>query len=183
MMLNRNLSLFGLLVIAVFTMTMMIGCGSDEAEPTVPDTTAGLPTGLILTAAPAGQSIGIPEVKANSKVGDEVIVRVVTGGSADGVFMDDRAVVKVVDAALDNPCLAEGHGCKTPWDYCCTPNDELLPQSATIKVVDAQDKTLGMSLKTGQIKELSTLVVQGVVAPGSNENNLVINAQGIFVEN
>jgi len=184
MTLNRNLSFFGLLVIVVFTITTMIGCGgSDEAEPVTPETTAALPVGLILTSAPAGQPMAVTEVKANATVGDEVIVRVVAGGSVEGVFMDNRAVIKVVDAALDNPCLADDDHCPTPWDYCCTPNEELLPHQATIKVVDAQEKTLGASLRTGRIEELKTLVVKGVVAPGSDENNLVINASGIFVEN
>jgi len=110
-------------------------------------------------------------------------VRVVVGGSLNGVFMEDRAVVKVVDAVLNNPCLAGDNHCPTPWDYCCTPSEELRPHQATIRVANAQDKTLGVSLRVpGQIEELKTLVVQGIVAADSKENNLVINAQGIFVE-
>jgi len=159
------------------------GCSSDS-EPDTENATIALPAGLILSAAPAGAPTTVSEIKANTQVGDEVIVRVVAGGSTESVFMHDRAVVKVVDAALDNPCLADDDHCPTPWDYCCTPNDQLLPQQATIKVVDAQNKTLGVSLKVpGRIEELKTLVVRGVVAPDSNENNLVINAHGIFVEN
>ena len=51
-------------------------------------------------------------------------------------------------------------------------------------VVDAQGKTIRVDLKgAGQIEEMKTLVVRGVVAQGSDTNNLVVNAQGIYVEN
>ena len=181
-MLNKKISLLGMLVIVVFTITTMIGCGgSDEAEPVTPETTAALPAGLFLTASP-GEPMPIQEFRSSAQPDDEVIVRVVVGGEVD-VFVEDRALVKVIDAGIENPCLVPGHGCPTPWDYCCTPPNELQPHRVAVKIVDANGKTLPIDLKkAGHFKELDTLVIKGVVAAGSDENNLVINAQGIFVE-
>ena len=183
-MLNRSLSILGLLVIVVFTITTMIGCGgSDEADPgAATPVAASLPAGLFLTASP-GEPIPIEEFRSSAQPDDEVIVRVVVGGEVE-VFVANRALVKVIDAGIENPCLVEGHDCPTPWDYCCTPADEKQPHRAAVKIVDASGKTLPVDLKSsGHFKELDILVIKGVVAPGSDENNLVINASGIFVEN
>ncbi|MCP4707827.1 MAG: hypothetical protein GY869_04315 [Planctomycetes bacterium] len=183
-MVNRKLSLLGLLVIVVFTITTMVGCGggSEEADTATPVSgAASLPAGLLLTASP-GEATPIEQCRASVKPDDEVIVRVVVGGEVD-VFVEDRALVKVIDAGIENPCLVPGHDCPTPWDYCCTPVDQLMPHRAAIKIVDANGKTLPVDLKkSGHFKEMDTLVIKGLVATGSDENNLVINAQGIFVE-
>ncbi|KPK39827.1 MAG: hypothetical protein AMJ65_11115, partial [Phycisphaerae bacterium SG8_4] len=68
--------------------------------------------------------------------------------------------------------------------YCCAVAEDLQQHRATVKVVDAQGETLRADLKgAGEIEELKTLVVKGMVAEGSDRNNLVVNAQGIYVEN
>jgi hypothetical protein len=60
----------------------------------------------------------------------------------------------------------------------------LQPHRATIKVVDAEGKTLKVGLKSaGHIEEMKTLVVKGIVAEGSDQKNLIIEAKGIYVEN
>lgn len=176
---NRKMSLWVTIVCAALMMSMMTGCdGSDETETT----TASLPAGLFLASAPA-EPVAVKQLKAQAQVGDEVTMRVVVGGEVS-VFVPGRAIMKVVDAEIKNLCLGLGDSCKTPWDYCCETTDNLKLHRATIKVVDAQGKTIRADLKgAGQVKELKTLIIKGVVAQGSDENNLVVNAQGIYVEN
>jgi hypothetical protein len=142
-------------------MSIMIGCdGSDEADTSSNAggaSTASLPVGLFLTAAPA-ESVAVRQLKAQAQEGDEVTMRVVVGGEVS-VFVPGRAIMKVIDTEMENLCLKPGDSCKTPWDYCCA------------------------TAEAGEIKEMKTLVVKGVVAQGSDTKNLVVNAQGIYVEN
>ncbi len=180
-------TVFGLTCIwaALFSISMIIGCdGSDDTSQATGaggSVKASLPVGFFLTAAP-GKPVAVQQLKGAVQPGDEAIVRVVVGGEKN-VFVEDRAIVKVIDASVENPCLAPDDSCQTPWDYCCTPAEELQAHRATVKVTDAQDKTLKLGLKgQGQIKELTTLVVKGIVAAGSDDRNLIINAQCIFQE-
>ena len=183
---SKKLTLPTTFVCAALAMSMMIGCdGSDEADPssnTGGEPTASLPAGLLLASAPA-EPVAVKQLKAQAQAGDEVTMRVVVGGEVN-VFVPGRAIMKVIDTEMDNLCLNPGDSCKTPWDYCCATAEDLQKHRATIKVVDAQGKTLRVDLKgAGEIKEMKTLVVKGVVAKGSDKNNLVVNAQGIYVEN
>ena len=187
---NRKVFMWVTFACAALMMSLMIGCdGSDEADtssnpgaPGAGTSTASLPAGLFLAAAP-GESVAVKQLKAQAQVGDEVVMRVVVGGEVN-VFVPGRAIVKVIDTEMENLCLKPGDSCKTPWDYCCATAEDLQQHRATVKVVDAQGKTLRADLKgAGEIEEMKTLVVKGVVAQGSDRNNLVVNAQGIYVEN
>ncbi len=183
---NKKASLWIMFVLAVLAAAMMVGCGksddTEEAEGSGAASTASLPAGLFLAAAP-GEPVAVKHVKAQAREGDDVVVRAVVGGEVN-VFVDGRAIMKVIDTEMKNLCLSEDDSCRTPWDYCCSTTEELQPHRATVRVVDAKGKTLKIGLKgVGQIEEMKTLVVKGVVAKGSGEKNLVINARGIYVEN
>ncbi len=183
---NRKVSMWVTFACAALMMSMMSGCdGSDEADTsskTGGAPTASLPAGLFLAAAPA-EPVAVKQLKTQAQAGDEVTMRVVVGGEVS-VFVPGRAIMKVIDTEMENLCLKPGDSCKTPWDYCCATAEDLQRHRATVKVVDAQGKTLRVDLKgAGQIEELKTLVVKGVVAQGSDTKNFVVNAQGIYVEN
>ena len=183
---RKKITLLTTFVCAALMMSMMTGCdGSDEADTSSNaggTSTASLPAGLFLAAAPA-EPVAVQQLKAQAKEGDEVIMRVVVGGEVS-VFVPGRAIMKVIDTEMENLCLKPGDSCKTPWDYCCATAEDLQRHRATVRVVDAQGKTLRVDLKgAGEIKEMKTLVVKGVVAQGSDKKNLVVNAQGIYVEN
>lgn len=159
---------------------MLFGC-RDSNEPQQETSSTVLPDSLFLDAAPAGVQ-PISSLKSNAREGDTVVVRAVIGGRSK-VFVDNRAVMTVIDAGLDNPCTKEDDHCSTPWDYCCTPSDQLLPQMASVQILDSDHRPLAVDLsKIGNLKPLTTLVIQGSVAPRPDQNSLVINANGIFVE-
>jgi hypothetical protein len=185
---SKKLPLLTTFACAALAMSLMIpACRdrSDDADTssnTGGTSTASLPAGLFLAAAPAGP-VTVQQLKTQVQAGDEVVMRVVVGGEVN-VFVPGRAIVKVIDTEMENLCLKPGDSCKTPWDYCCATAEDLQRHRATVKVVDAQGKTLRVDLKgAGEIEEMKTLVVRGVVAQGSDEKNLVVNAQGIYVEN
>jgi len=166
-------------LLLVFGLTVFMGCRkSGDAPSAVSD--ASLPASLFLAAAPEGVT-SIAALKASAQEGDTVAVKAVVGGRKD-LFVANRAVMTVIDASIDNPCTAPGHSCATPWDYCCTPSGQLLPQMATVHILGDDSRPLTIDLESvSQFKPLNTLVIQGTVGPRADNATLVIHATGIFI--
>jgi hypothetical protein len=75
----------------------------------------------------------------------------------------------------------EDDHCKTPWDYCCTPREELRAHSATIQLVDENGAPIRTDIKGRRgIRELSDLTITGTVV-SADHNSLIVKATGIFV--
>jgi hypothetical protein len=139
-----------------------------------------LPASLFLDVAPEGIT-PIVSLKASAKEGDAVVIKAVVGGRRQ-TFVTNRAVMTVIDATLGNPCTAEGHHCATPWDYCCTPPEQLLPNLASVQILGPDARALVIDLNTvADLKPMSVLVIQGTVGPRADDTTLIINATGIFV--
>lgn len=158
------------------------GCGSsDDAESSNSGAQTSLPASLFLTTAPTGVT-PIATLKETAQEGDAVTIKAVVGGTTK-TFVANRAVMTVIDAALANPCIAEGHQCATPWDYCCTPPEQRLVHMASVQIVDAGKRPLAVDLGTlDEVQPMSTLVIEGTVGPRPDQETLVIHASGIFVE-
>ena len=91
-------------------------------------------------------------------------------------FTAARATFLIVD-----PSLKPAVGCKCPWDYCETPDEEVKAATATVKVVDDAGKSLPAGAKDlFGIKELTTVVVTGT-AKRDKEGNLTVLARGLYV--
>jgi len=179
---KRNYLMSVTIVLLSMILFATFGCKKSD-ESTVQDavSTRILPASLFLAEAPSG-IVSISLLKVSAQEGDIVTVKAVVGGRKQA-FVANRAVMTVVDASLNNPCLSEDDHCPTPWDYCCTPSEQLLPQIASVQIVDSDNRPLSIDLKTvDNFKPLSTLVIQGSVGPRPDDSTLVINATGIFVE-
>lgn len=175
-------SRFALLTLVLITMT---GCGDGgNKNPSTGNpasaSTGSLPDGLIVATKIEG-SKSITELKKDAKEGDEVILRGVVGGDVKP-FVANRAMVSVIDYAVVS-CKDNGEECPTPWDYCCTPQDELTKGRATIQVVGSDGHPLKVALDAGQkIKPYDVIVVRGKVGPRPVADVLTINATAIHVE-
>jgi len=99
-------------------------------------------------------------------------------------FIDGRALVVLGDPAVITSCdLRPGDNCPTPWDVCCDDHGDIKASTATIQILDSNGKPLKQGLKgVSGIKELSNIIVTGTIAEGSNTDNLLVNATGIFVK-
>lgn len=157
---------------------VLTACGGEEATQEV-ESASQLPEAVFLTQAPEGIQ-SITALKANAKEGDEVVVRVIVGGSENPIVAG-RASASIIDASVENACLGEDDHCPTPWDYCCTPQESLTANLATLRVTDETGKVLKAELAP-RIKPLTTLVVKGIVGPRPDEQVLAIDAQGIYIE-
>jgi hypothetical protein len=133
-----------------------------------------LPESLALSSEPAGAK-SVKEVVAAARSGDEVIA-----SGRVGVEGTDLAYFTLVDSSLKS-CTDIGDECKTPWDFCCTPPDEMAKLSATVQFRDG-DKSWPTSVLGFQgLDHLSTVVVRGR-AEKDPQGNLTIVATGVFVK-
>ncbi len=170
---------------AVLLAGMLTGCSDDPNDPAGPGGEKGtsdvaLPEGLLLEAEPA-DATDIVAGLAAAKDGDKVTFRGRVGGRKEP-FAARRASVALVDLVLPycGQNSPEDH-CKEPWDYCCEPQDRLSKHMVSVQVDGADGKILHMGLKgAGGIKELSELVVQGVLQADASGARIV-HATGIYV--
>lgn len=132
---------------------------------------------FLLASAPEG-AVGIVEAKASAKAGDEVAVRGKIGGRIEPMSTES-AVFIMMDLSEQNCDQLHADRCPTPWDYCCTPKDQITAKSCTVQLVDADGKPLAVDLAEAGLEPLDEVVVVGAVAPRPNETVLVIRATGV----
>ncbi len=164
--------------IAVAWLTV-VGCAKDEAPTprdgsSTPKAANGLPASFVLAGEPAGAR-PVKEIVSAARSGDEVVVAGRVGDTGS-----DRANFRLVDPSLKS-CTEIGDECKTPWDYCCTPPDEMAKVSATVVFQDGEKPYAGTVLGFAGLDHLSSVVVKGRAEKDSS-GNLTIVASGIFVK-
>jgi len=146
---------------------------------TAPVATAALPAGLFLSTEPAN-ALSVRQAKTTSQPSGDLVVRGRIGGRRDP-FVTGSAVFLLVDKALPTCTERHGDGCRTPWDYCCEPPEEVRAASATVQVVGSDGKPLKVELR-GQngLEPGSEVVVVGQPTQADGGDGLVINASAIY---
>ena len=121
----------------------------------------------------------VPVGEARESVIDEQAVTLVgTIGGSSEPFVNGLAAFTIVDPKV--PYCSPDEGCPTPWDYCCT-QDQVKDNIATVKIVDDSGSPVATDARSLlNVKELSTVVVQGT-ARRDDQGNLTIAANKIFV--
>jgi hypothetical protein len=157
-----------------------VGCGESRVaapsnQEVNPRDTAD--SSFLTESEPEG---ALPVGEARETVMDEDSVTLVgvIGGSTKP-FVDGFAAFTIVDPKV--PYCAPEEGCPTPWDYCCQ-TDAVKENIATIKVVDDSGKPVTADARELlNVKELSTVVVQGK-ARRDEQGNLTVAANKVFVK-
>jgi hypothetical protein len=163
-------------------LAMAGGCGEPESGAGQSGASVPLPPGLLLSAAPEGPRQTIADLKTSATAGDRVTARVKIGGRAAPI-VSGAAVMTVVDAHLPNPCEAGGEGhCATPWDYCCSDPAELIRHTATVQISDGAGQPLALDVAGAGLRPGRVLVINAVVTDRPNEQTLVLDADGLFLE-
>jgi hypothetical protein len=171
------------LCLTVATAAFTIGC-SPPATPTdqVPVSSPSAEPDAagkkyLLDHEPAGIK-GIIDLRKAAKDGDEVVVVGKIGGRDDPWYAR-QAGFTIVDASIPS-CLDTGDGCKTPWDYCCTPKEELTRGMVAVKLVDAAGKVVtGDARKLLGLRELNTVVAKGKYR--QEGDSFVVHATAVYV--
>ncbi|BDS05154.1 hypothetical protein NT6N_01940 [Oceaniferula spumae] len=174
-----------ILLLTVLSAVSLVSCGEKKTTTTdAPAPTDGELSSLVLKSAPDG-AIAISDVRKSAKEGDKVTITGKVIGSHEP-FVKGRAIMTLGDPKKLTSCdlMGEDDHCTTPWDVCCDDPDVIKASIVTVQVVDKDGQLLKEGLKgVGGLKELSQLVVTGVVADGSTADNMLINATGIYVQN
>jgi hypothetical protein len=158
---------------------LVAGCntGTPSGEPAAGLSAAG--DRYLLAEEPAGAR-GVEEARKEARDGDDVVVVGRIGGDARP-WVEGKAAFWIVDPKLKSCKETEDDGCATPWDYCCTPREDLRKLLATIKVTDDKGHTVPVDARILLgLKELQTVVVRGR-ARRDDKGNLTVLANGVFV--
>lgn len=134
----------------------------------------------VVTREPAG-SVGVAQVKASAKEGDEVVVRGRVGGSGKPIVAG-RAVFTLADSKALKACNENpGDSCPAPWDFCCHSPEEIAAATISVQVVGADGRPVATDVEGSHIHPLTTLVVKGKVGPRPDPKVLVVDATEIYV--
>lgn len=139
--------------IALTALVFLAACGREEPASPTESKAAGADLSKFALAADPGQAISV----FDAKKGDADTV-VVVGRIQD--VTKGYAAFKLIDTSLDYCGMGSStDDCPTPWDYCCTPKDEI---AAATLLVEAQDN--GKIIKSkglAGLRLLDLVVVKG----------------------
>ena len=168
--------------IACLTLAVLTACSGDSDATTnkntntntsTPAKTGGLEA-FHLATAPANP-ISVKELKTAAAADSVTVV-----GRVKDIH-DRTAGFTIADKSL-KPCNErEGDDCKTPWDYCCEPVEELKVGTANVEFREA-GKVVRASMKGFHgIDHLKEVVVVGKPEKDA-EGNVTVVAKGVYVK-
>ncbi len=167
------------LVAAVAVVALAVACSSkDEATGGKPRASGRYvypPASFVLAVEPPG-AVAVKELLSQAKSGEEVVAVGRVGEEVKGL-----AAFRLVDASLKACNETEmPDACKTPWDYCCTPPEELRKVVASVELRESGRALQSDLIGWNGLDHLKTVVVQGR-AERDAAGNLTIAASGVFV--
>lgn len=156
------------------TAAALTGC-SPEASTTA--ASSATRNAYLVESEPAG-AVGVGAARESAKADETIVVVGRIGGSTEP-FVDGLPVFTIVDPNLAH--CADDEGCPTPWDYCCTPREQITANSATVQLVDGAGAPVsGDARELLGVKELSEVVVEAK-AKRDEAGNLELLAQKVYV--
>jgi hypothetical protein len=171
------------LLLAAIIPFAIISCGDKGNSETKTEETKSKPSleYILLKEKPA-EAIKISDLRTKHKAGETVTFTGQVIGSKE-VLSDGLAVMIMGDPTMMTTCDKSGDdGCQTPWDVCCDDLDKVRNNIITVLVLDESGNPIKAGLRgLSGIKEMSDLTITGEIDKSSNENNMNINATGIFV--
>ena len=136
---------------------------------------------VFLDTAPEG-AVSILETRKKVEPGAVITVSGRIAGAMEP-FSTDYATLVLADDSLETCDRVPGDSCETPWDACCVEQKTIAASRITVQVLGEDGRPIEQTLKQVRgMKELDGLIVTGTVAEGSSEDNLILNATGIFPE-
>lgn len=184
---SRYLAPSGVFALASFGMVFLSSCGGEKEKekPAVEETSESASSSVIeevfLSEKPTDAS-PVLALRKVGKPGDKVVVFGKIGGAMKP-FTEGFATFILADRTLKTCDLNPEDLCETPWDACCADPDVIKASRLTVQIVDGDRFPIEKGLRTvNGLSELDELVVVGEVAEGSNADNMIVNATGIFLE-
>jgi len=169
------LAAFGLSTLA------MTACKKESSTESASAPAAANPAleAVFVDSAPQG-AVTVLEARKKIEPGATVTVSGRIAGAMEP-FSKDYATLVLADESLMTCEKNPGDGCSTPWDACCVAPEKIAASRITVQIVGEDGRPVAQSLKQVRgLKELDGLIVTGTVAEGSNAENVIVNATGIF---
>lgn len=117
---------------------------------------------------------------AGYRPGDRVSVRAQVGGR-NPPWIPGMAVMMLADAEKLAACATGG--CGAPWDFCSVPPDTLMAHTGVVRWLDGEGNPIPVGFdQIVDLAPLSTVVVTGTVADVGDPSVLVIDADGLHLE-
>ena len=150
---------------ALLLLVTVVGCGKEEKKEV---DKAELPATLLLKERPA-EVTTLPESFGKVKAGEEITIMGLVGG-ATKPFVDNRASFTITNKIGKKACCSN-KACNT---------SEGIP--ANIQVLDKDGKVIKKSLEGfNGLKAGDNVIIKGKVGNATTDNNLQIDATGIYI--
>jgi len=163
--------MFKTFITLIATALLLTACGESSSNKPAPTTSW-------LATVPPVESVSIKQAKAQATEGDTISLTGVIGGKLDGGISAESGLFLMVDESIPSCAdMADDH-CKTPWDYCCEPRENLVAGMATVMVVDAD----GNPIPLDGLKPLDKVTVSGTVGARPDDKVLTVTAQSVYIE-
>ena len=137
---------------------------------------------VIITNKP-NDVMSITTAKAELKAGQAITVKGRIGGRVDP-FITGRAAMILADSEALTACDAKADDhCSTPWDFCCEETAAVANATAFVQIMGDDGRVLGHELRgIGGLQAGSYVIVQGTIDDQPTGDNLVVNAQHIYLD-
>ena len=157
----------------------MTACGPSEApESATPK--SSFAEAHFLNERPANV-MTVSEARAGVEPGNEVAISGLIGGTLEP-FVDGYAAFVLADPKIMFCNEMPEEHCPTPWDACCEDPDKLRANRISVQFVDADNQILNEGLHgIGGLKELSEVVVTGIISQDSTRANINLLAQKLYL--
>ena len=136
---------------------------------------------FVLASAPEADAVTVTQLRESGYVpGQRVTVRGQIGGRKMP-WIKGMALMVVADANSLATCTTGS--CGTPWGFCSAPADKLHQYTGIVRWLDEEGKPRRVSFhELADIAPLSTVVITGTIADVGDPRALVIDADGLFLE-
>lgn len=174
---TKHIILIGIATLTSFPLLSCQNRQSDTAKDPSPELKA------VIDAQVEAEASDIHIIRKTAKAGDTITVTGWVMGNMSP-FVEGRAAFILGDPKVVTACnMRPDDHCSTPWDVCCDDPADIKRATATIQVLDSDGRVLKEGIEGVEgIEKLSKLVVTGIVAEGSSEDSLVINAKAIDLQ-
>lgn len=172
-----------LTLFAAASALLLSACGQKSSkEPTTePAAAKSLETIQILHSKPS-DALAVKAAREQLQPGDQAVVFGQIGGAKEP-FLQGYAGFVLADTEVVF-CNESGDDlCPTPWDACCEDPEKLKASRASVQFVDAGGNLVESGLRGfAELEPLREIVVTGKVADSATPGNLIIHAQGLYLE-
>ncbi len=156
---------------------LLAGCDRSTETTTAPPPSESTNLAWKLDVVPASYT-QLGQTKTGAATGDTITVHGRIGGRVDPM-MTEYASFIMADLTLQHCGQTGDDGCPTPWDYCCTPREDLIAGTASVQLMDESGEVLELDLTAHGFSPLDEVVVVGTVAERPAPDVFVIHATGI----